>query len=343
MLNKKTVLISKNDSKKESFISSIIQNKPNSSNVIYIYPKNRPRVFKGAFCVTFEDVTKNDNWLTVNGILNEDTILIMENPSRYPKITSTKYEYLYRLAMKVKKENKYIVDIVPFTLDIVYLYTTYVYMSRAILGHAHWYAFRENYSEQLEDGTIVSGHDHKLLAKKIMGITEIDYPQFLLENREIVSIISTKEEAEQYQAKKDELFDKEKSIVRIITRLADTAHAFVSRREAVAELALSLEGKTVIYFNLTSYAPPVKKLIGRNKNIICTSYQKGYIGDVDNIIYAESPIVKSYFLLDAESRANQDAKVYHFVGDMGVDKHLYSLVESELNQINSLTKEMNRA
>jgi len=337
----KNVLISKDERRKEKFVERIIVNKTVENDVIYIYPKNRKKVFKGAFCVTFEDITKDNEWLTINGILNENTILIIENPSRYPLITSEKYKYLYRLAMKVKIENKYIIDIVPFTLDIAYLYTTYVYISRTILGHAHFYAFRENYKEQLEDGSVVSGHDHQFLAKKIMKVTEIDYSNFLVESRELIKIESTLDESERYQIKKDELFSKEKSIVRIITRLADTAHAFNSRREKVAELAMSLEGITVIYFNLSSYAVAVKKIIGKNKNIICTSYQKGHIGDVDNIIYAESPIVKSYFMLDAESRASKDTKVFHILGDTGVDTHLYSKIESELSQINSLTKEMN--
>jgi len=336
----KNVLISKDERRKEKFIEKIIENKIIENDVIYIYPKNRKKSFKGAYCVTFEDITKDDEWLTVNSILNEDTILIMENPSRYPLITSSKYKYLYRLAMKVKMENKYIIDIVPFTLDISYLYTTYVYISRAVLGHAHFYAFKENYQEQLEDGTIVDGHDHQLLAEKIMKVTDIDYSQFLVEDRKVIKITSTPEELKRYQVKKDELFAKEKNITRIITRLADTAHAFSSRREKVAELALYLEGTTVIYFNLSSYAVAVKKIIGRNKNIVCTSYQKGHIGDVDNIIYAESPIVKSYFLLDAESKAIKDTKVFHILGDMGVDTHLYSKIESELSQINSLTKEM---
>lgn len=335
------VLISKNEEKKEAFVENIIKEKNTNNDVIYICPKNRNKKFKGALCLSFEDMTKDNEWLTINGILNENTILVIENPSRYPLITSTKYKYLYRLAMKVKKENKYILDIVPFTLDIAYLYTTYVYISRSVLGHAHFYAFRENYQEQLEDGTIVPGHDHKLLARKIMEVTDIDYSSFLIKNRKIVSIKSTVDETEQYQIKKDELFEKEKSIVRIITRLADTAHSFQSRREKIVDLALSLEGITVIYFNLSSYASDVKKMVGKVKTIICTSYQKGYIGNVDNIIYAESPIVKSYFLLDAESRANNNTKVFHILGDTGVDIHLYSLIDSELNQINSLTKEMN--
>jgi len=180
----KNVLISKDESKKIKFIEDIINHKSIEDDVIYIYPKNRKKSFKGAFCVTFEDITKDNEWLSVNSILSKNTIIIMENPSRYPKITSKKYEYLYRLAMKAK--DTYIVDIVPFTLDIVYLYTTYVYISRAILGHAHWYAFRENYQEQLEDGSIVSGHDHALLAQKIMKVTQIDYPQFCVNDREII-------------------------------------------------------------------------------------------------------------------------------------------------------------
>lgn len=337
----KQVLVSKHEQKRKSHILSIVANKPSESDIIYIYPKNRQHEpIDGVYSVTFEDVTKDKQWLEMNAILNENTILILENPSRYPKITSTKYDFLYRLSMKVQKGNVFIVDIVPFTLDIVYLYTTYVYISRSILGHPHWYAFRENYGEMQDDGTVLDAHDHTLLAKKIMAVTAIDYDGFLCKNRTVVNVTSKDEEHDVYAQKKEELFEKEKNITRIITRLADTAHALKSRVERVVELASSLEGKTVIYTNLATYAAKIKKEIGRNKNIICTSYQKGHVGDVDNIIYAESPIVKSYLLLDAESRANESTKVFHILGDTGVDKHLFDQLDSEIKQIDSLTKEM---
>lgn len=317
---------------------------------IYIYPKNRKKEFhpplvKGCTvkCFTYEDMTKTNEWLTINSLVSPQTALILDNPSRYPKITSTKVLALERLEKMVQV--KAIVDIVPFTLGIQYLYTPYSYLGREILGYAHYYAFRENYQEQDESGNIRYSHDFALLADKIAPVTEIYYDRFLCQSREVAEHQSTPEELADYQSVRDECFAAKQFSPRVvITKLADLAHAFDSRLQSMVNLLKSLEGETVVYTNLKDYAKRAER-VAKNAGlkVTGTSYQIGAQGDFDNCIYLESPIVKSYFLLDAESRLKPDCRVFHILGDTKVDRYLYSNLIDEITQIDQFTQELYRA
>ena len=312
-------------------------------SVVYVYPKNRAKEavqLPRAYAVAYEDITKRDQWLHVNSIVDENSTLILENPSRYPKITSEKFRHLYRLAMHV--HNKAIVDIVPFTRDVQYLYTPYCYLGRDILGYAHYYAFRENYYEEDEQGAVHSAHDFDVLARKIAPVSQIDYDRFLCRDRQTIEFESTPDEHAAYADRKAALFAKEKSPQRIVTRLADTAHAFQSRADALLELLSGLRGDTLVYTNLGTYAQRARRAIKAAglKHVWCTSYQTGSHRQVANLVYLESPIVKSYYLLDAESRQAPDCRVFHLLGDMKVDRYLYGELDHELRQIDGLTREL---
>jgi hypothetical protein len=317
---------------------------------IYIYPKNRKKEFKSPQvsgctikCFTYEDMQKTDKWLTINSLIGPETALVLDNPSRYPKITSTKVLALERLEKMCQV--KAIVDIVPFTLDIQYLYTPYSYLGREILGYAHYYAFRENYHELDVDGNVRFSHDFDLLAQKVAPVTEIDYDQFLCQHRETIEVESTPEESASYQALRDECFAaKEFSPRVVITKLADHAHAFDSRLQAMVNLLQRLKGSTVVYTNLRDYAKRAEKFAkDAGGNAVATSYQLGADGDFDNCIYLESPIVKSYFMLDAESRLKPECKVFHILGDTKVDRYLHSNLIDEITQIDKFTQELSRA
>lgn len=332
---------SKRRAAKNEFIRGFLAG--TNSAAVFVYPKNRrdevPEL-PGVFCVAYEDVTKTEVWLHINSIMDGSSTLVLENPSRYPKITSEKFGHLKRLSMQVA--HKAIVDIVPFTLDTEYLYTPLAYLDRGILGYAHYYAWRENYHERGDDGVVRAAHDPDVIAPQLAQVARIDYRQFLCANRTIVDVSMTEEEHDSYAAKKAELFGGYTSPQKIVTRLADHAHAFDSRRQALYQL-LPLPGRTVIYTNLSSYATRLHadlKAQGLHKGVAVTSYQTGDNDEADNCIYFESPIVNSYYLLDAESKLPDTAKVYHFLSDAKVDQLLYSQLVSELEQINDLTKEL---
>lgn len=341
----RAALFTKSKAEKNAFIMEFIEQVQGGS-IIYVYPKNRRREradIPHAYSVAYEDVTKRDHWLRINSLVGPDTILLLENPSRYPKITSEKFRHLYRLAMQVP--HRALVDIVPFTLDVQYLYTPFAYLGRDILGYAHYYAFRENYYEMDEAGNVRASHDFDVLAGKIAPVSEISYSAFLCPNRHLVEVESTPAEHKMYSRRKAELFDKYKSPQRIITRLADTTHAFESRMQVLLALLPELEGDTIIYTNLGTYAKRAQQAIRAAgfRRVWVTSYQTGSLRPVQNCVYFESPIVKTYFLLDAESRLQEDCRVFHFRSDMKVDLYLYNELQKEIQQIDGLTRELHHA
>jgi len=354
-------LYSKSREEKDAFIRDFLR-RAKGSTAIYVYPKNReaerPRL-EHVYPVTFEDISKRDEWLYINSIMNRDSVLIVENPSRYPKITSTKFARLKRLSMQI--EHKAVVDIVPFTLDIQYLYTPLAYLDRAILGYAHYYAWRENYYEQDADGVVHSSHDFDIVADKMKDACQITYPAFLCQNRKTIEVESAEDERRAYAKKKEQLFAKYTTPQPIVTRLADFNHALDSRSDRLIELLMTLRGKTLVLVNLGIYARRLRKKLRDVgiKQARVTSYQQGIPrqkkhqsdqlafhmprDSYQNCIYFESPIVKSYFLLDVESLLPPECNVFHFKSDMKVDQHLYGLLDHELQQIDGLTKELYHA
>ncbi len=115
----------------------------------------------------------------------------------------------------------------------------------------------------------------------------------------------TVDESAHYAARKDELFSVEKSPQRIITRLADTTHAFQSRTDRLLEVLAECQGRTLVLCNLSSYAKSAQsaaKKVG-HRSVVATSYQvamREEIAAFDNVVYLESPIVNSFYLLDSE-------------------------------------------
>lgn len=344
----RAAFFSKNGAEKTTFVESFLA-QSGKRLAIHIYPKNRkkeqlkPAIDCDIYAVTYEDLTKKEQWLHVNSLLGKDTVLILENPSRYPKISSEKVTYLQKLAMQV--EWKAIADIVPFTLSIEYLYTPYSYLGRELLGYAHYYAFRENYHELDEQGNVRSAHDFDVLAEKVKAVSAITYPRFLCSDWQLVECTATAAEQAGYTELRDRLFETESTPQVIVTKLADFVHAFESRLQVLLDLLSGLNGNTVVFTNLTDYAKRIDRAVKKAgfKNVTATSYQMGSDQPFDNAIYFESPIVKSYFLLDAESRLPDGCNVFHVRGDTKVDRYLYSKLIDEIDQIDRFTQELHRA
>lgn len=340
-------IFTKSDVTRKQFLQNFLA-EAGSPIALYFHPKNRKsQVRLDTSCnvryFAYEDMTKTDEWLTVNSLLSDSTALILDNFSRYPKIASEKFKSLYRIEKRLKA--KAIADIVPFTMDIQYLYTPFSLLGRDILGYSHYYAFRENYHEADANGNVRFSHDFDLLTDKIAPFAEIDYLAFLCPDRAIIEAPATANESAMYQSARDEMFAaKEFSPQRVVTKLADLVHAFDSRIQAVIDHLPRVKGRTLILTNLLSYAKQAQEACkDAGFDVVATSYQIGTNGDFDNCIYLESPIVKSYFLLDVESKLRDSCKVFHVVGDTKVDQHLYKTLIDELTQINDFTQELNCA
>lgn len=341
-------IFTKSDVSRKAFLEKFLKDS-GKPLALYFHPKNRSKLVRleAPGCevkyFAYEDMTKTDEWLSINALVGDSTALIIDNFSRYPRIASEKFKSLYRIEKRCPV--KALADIVPFTLDIQYLYTPFSILGRDILGYSHYYAFRENYNEVDADGNMRFSHDFDLLSDKIAPFVEIDYPQFLCRDRQTVEAPIADSEMSQYQQVRDELFKaKEFSPQRVVTKLADMVHAFESRQKTLIDLVARLKGKTVVLTNLASYAKQAQKACkDAGLEVTATSYQLGTIGDFDNCIYLESPIVKTYFLLDVESRMRDNCKVFHVLGNSKVDQHLHRTLIDELNQINDFTQELYRA
>lgn len=338
-------IFSKDYSKRASFTQKFLS-EARCSIGIYIYPKNREKEVERLPRIhyfTYENIGETENWLKINSLISSQTAVFFDNPSRYPKISSPKHGFLSKLGKLTK--NKAILDIVPFTLDIQYLYTPFSYLGRDILGYAHYYAFRENYKELDADGQVRFSHDFDLLADKIESVSEIDYPCFLCQERTVVNVRATEDEDKSYSVLRDSLFGaKSFSPSVTVTKLADRVHAFDSRKMALIDLLSRLKGKTVVLTNLKSYAKDAEKFAtDHGFSVTATSYQLGINKSFDNCIYLESPIVKSYYLLDIESKLDPSCNVFHVLGDTKVDRYLYKNLSDEITQIDEFTKELYRA
>ena len=291
-----------------------------------------------AHFVAFEDLTKDAQWLKVNSLIGPKTALIMENVSRYPKITSEKVLYLQRLTMQLT--HKCVIDIVPFTLSIEYLYTPYSYLDRSVLGFAHWYAFREGYKELNDKGEIVSSHDHFTLAKKVTGITKFG-TDTIVRNRTVLHFESTSEEQKEYKKIRDGLFAEQVNPVKIITQLSDLAHAFDSlKRKVVEVVAANPDKKILILTNLSSYA---KKYTSKFKSdkVVGDSFQvassRTDLATFDIIIFAENPIVNTYFCLDIEAQCKRTAELFILCSDIKVCQYLFAKYQGETTAIASFS------
>lgn len=311
--------------------------------LFYLCPKRRikecPIIHPHQMTIAYEDLTKTSIWLKVNSLVGADAALVLDSPSRYPKITSEKVLYLQRLSMQMQIEKKVIVDLVPFTKDVQYLYTPFSYLNRNILGYPHYYAFRENYDEEYE-GLHVRAHDHDVLAKKISRVAEINYPWFLCRERHLVECPVTPSEAEAYERKKENLFSTEKSGPRIVTALADFVHAFESRGRALLQYLQGMSGEIRVFTNLASYATRLRGLLRNFGNIRVCSYEmhRGSLDGVAHLVYFESPIQKSYLLLDLEALAEDECTVHHFRGNTKVDRYLYDEWKKEAEQIDAFCR-----
>ncbi|QRE76921.1 hypothetical protein [Methylobacterium aquaticum] len=293
-----------------------------------------------ALVVPFERLEDRDTWLTLNAIAGPDTALVMECVSRYPKITSGKFVNLQRLSKLCG--HRCLVDVVPFTLGIEYIYTPYSYLDRGILGYAHWYAFREGNIEQDEAGNVVSSHDPVLLARKIAQVTTCD-GSALLASRAVLPVDADASEHAGYAERKAALFAEHTNPTKIVTRLADHAHAFKSRTAAVVDHVRRLPGRALVLTNLGSYADRLGKALTKAgaRDAVATSFslavERNDLGAFDHLVYAEAPIVKSYLALDVEGAMRRDATVTDVRGDTRVDSFLHDRWSRETGGIEALT------
>ncbi len=265
---------------------------------------------------------------------DDRTLLVYDRCARYGNILTSMFSRLSRLSLRYRY--KLLVDIVPFTRDIQYLYVPISYLHRRILGHQHWYAFRENYRERTASGELVSGHDYRLLAEKLAPCADIDYDRFL-PALETVACPLTSEEDSGYQTIREELFARHQTAGPIITRLADWVNMRESRYAALARLLSGLSGRVLAYTNIASHNAQLRRRFQGLE--VRTFYDaNGDEGTAAHVILFEVPIVKSYLWLDVLANLAPHCRVWLFASGAPVDRYLLGKASAEYQAVDRFTQ-----
>lgn len=343
-------LYSKNRQEKDAYAAWLMAHIPHDF-CLYLCPKDArshlARQFPSAYLVDIEKFTQKHIFLNILSMATEQTLVILENISRYTVLSSDKFNCLQRLRMKTR--NRYLIDIVPFTKDITKLYLPYSYLDREILGYSNGWAFSYNYAEQDASGRIRRAHDLDFLAEKLHPYCHQSYQQFLPCNWRIMESHLTDEEQSAYAARKEQLFEEYTNPAKIVTEICDFANMVDSRKEQLATLLASLD-EAVIYTNITKNTPPIKRYLKargllEDRRIEFRTYCTHDAQPVPykNVILFETPInLNRVAALDVFADVPEDAAVYHFRNDAKADQYIYAQVTPEWDTINALTREIAR-
>lgn len=342
----KPILYSRSIEARTFFVeASFTHLQPAVSKILYLVPKKfltdvQSRI-PGARCIAYEDVTKSND---IFNLADTQTLLVFDRPARYKNITTDTWVRLSRAAERY--QHKILVDIVPFTAEVQYLYCPLALLSRTILGYQHWYSFRENNNEQLADGTIVRAHDYVYLARKLAPHCIIDYGDFLGNAIEVMDCPLTTQEKSDYQELRDRLFaeaqqSKKKSASSIITQLADWVNILPSRYAQLRDLLSQTTGRTMIYTNLAGHNRRLHKIFPSSE--VRSFYDtNGEEDRYDTVILFELPIVKSYLFLDVIANVRPDCRIVVFKSDTTVDTLLYNHMATEYQSVNDFARQLSQ-
>jgi hypothetical protein len=335
----KPIFYSRSADARATFVRQYAAQQDGWEKVIYLVPKkflpDIQRRIQNATFLAYEDVTKSND---IFNLADEKTLLVFDRPSRYKNIATDTWVRLSRAAERY--QYKILVDIVPFTAEVQYLYCPLALVSRTILGYQHWYSFRENNSEQLADGSIVRAHDYAYLARKLAPWCEIDYADFLSNQIQAIDCPLTGQEKIEYQDLRERLFvetqrAEKKSASPIITHLADWTNIRQSRYMRLRDLLLQHNGRTLIYSNLAGHNKRLKKIFASSE--VRSFYDaNGEEDQYETVILFELPITKSYLFLDVIANVRPDCHILFFRSDTTVDKLLYNHMFTEYQAINEL-------
>lgn len=337
---------SKQRAQKDAFVKLLQEQHPDKT-FIYLCPKVIASAIRSLFpsmvVVPIEQFTQRDSFLRLHDLVNHDTVLIMENISRYTLLSSDKFNCLHRLRMATTY--RYLIDIVPFTQKICKLYLPYSYLDREILRYSNGYAFEYNYLEEDENGNTRQAHDYDFLAEKITNWCYTDYTNFLPGITYLNSVLSQEEE-QRYQARKIELFELYDNPRKIVTELCDCANMMESRYEQLAGLLDSLSGQVVLYTNIVKNNPLIKAHLRRRgvkKSIEYKTYttHTNQPIDADHVILFETPINQNRVsMLDVLSDISPDARVWYFRNNAKADTFVFDEVQAEWQAIDKFTREL---
>jgi hypothetical protein len=300
---------------------------------LYICPRSRvAAVEKIVNCpvIAVEDVTDTPTWLRVNSMARDGIPIVYDRVARYYKVGNEKARRLSRLA---EIGTVSLVDIVPFCEHRQFLYMPVRYVNRTILGYSHFYAFSGGHMEEI-DGRIVHSLDCDLLSSKLSPHVALCRPAPGPKPR-VVLVEATDEERAGYAARREELFEKCKTPIPILTRLADYSHATESRREAVRQLCVP---GTCVITNIGPYAAVYKSF---SVDVGTYDTPPKTLAACTRLVFAEPPIAITYRRFDIEAQLSAHCEVFDIVGRLKVDLFLSGRIAYERNEISTFMGALN--
>lgn len=335
----KPILYAKTAAERAAYVQAYAaQLAPQVTAITYLVPKKfldeARRHLPAARFLCYEDITKRND---VFNLANDQTLLVLDRVARYKNITTDTFVRLSRAANRY--QHKLLVDSVPFTGGVEYLYCPLALVDRGILGYQHWYSFRENNWEVTATGAQVRAHDMALLARKVRAHAALRYADFFSNPLETIACPLDAPERREYQAFRDHLFATRATAGPIVTMLADWTNIQASRYAALRDLLARQTGNVAVYTNLSGHNRRLKKLF---PDLTVKSFYdaNGTEDQYDVVILGELPITKSYLFLDVIAGLRPDCRVYCLRSDTTVDTLLYTRMATEYASITTFIRHL---
>lgn len=290
-----------------------------------------------------EQFTHRETFLRLLSIAGPQTIVIMENVSRYALLSSDKFSCLQRLRMATTR--RYLIDIAPFTQHVCKLYLPWSYLDREILRYSNGYAFQYNHGEMDAAGNIRFAHDFDLLAEKLAPHSAIEFDRFLPGITFQDSTVSAGEAA-RYAAYKEHLFAAYDNPRKIVTELCDCANMMGSRYESLAGVLEGETGHAVVYTNIVKNNPLIRQAL-RRMGVKRLPEIRTYMThdcrpiEAEAVVLFETPInANRVAALDVLSDIAPGSRVYMMRNDTKADQLVFGETWAEWTAIDGLVREL---
>jgi hypothetical protein len=197
-----------------------------AKNLVFVYSqKSHPsadytdRLFeygRKVILVPFEEYNKIEYASAIESLNLTETVMIIKDLRHMLKRLDQR---LSMMQIKHVCYKKIIIDTVPFVVNMWKFYFPYSFFDKTILGYSHSYAFEAAVRNYEDDNSLMNPYDPVALARKVYGVTYINYEKVFSFRVSFKEYQVTEEELIGYEELKNKLFDSETSIKRIITGL----------------------------------------------------------------------------------------------------------------------------
>ncbi len=118
-----------------------------------------------------------------------------------------------------KARKKVVVDLLPYEVFPWRVFFPFAAVDKHLLGYAHSYALEQDYDKFLDGLNDQNPCDAELVASKTWTVAFVEAPAFFVARPEVVVIEASKSDHAEYARVRDALFDSEKAITGVKSKL----------------------------------------------------------------------------------------------------------------------------